>query len=378
MAVASQGCLYCSNPADSLEHPLPAAFGEFKGAPALSASICRNCNNTRISVLDQQLARCGPEALFRRLYGIRGRTSHESVNPFYRGSAGGHRLEMKAYDSNLGFDLLMETENGVYRQLRQIVFIEESGKTHHLPIREGISPVQLKAEYDQLCVVQPCRDVRIFYGTEEKDWVHSLIKETWPSVTLGDGAASATAYSGAVGTVGLTDKYFRGIAKIGFHYFLTQFPEYTGHEAMFSSIRRFIAESAGGVDSANEFVGKRETPLLGEMLTPGIRPDGWVAHVLCAESRPGECLAYVQLFLSDDWDAPIYAVRLANDASIANIASAGHLYIYEDGPEGKRAGEASSLLTFRSTLPPAPFKPVVLPPESAQRFPRPETIEKDR
>ena len=363
MGGESKICLYCSNPADSLEHALPAAFGEFKGAPVLRASVSKGCNNTRLSVLDQQLVRCGPEAFFRRLYAIRGRESHETVNPFYRGSAGGHRLEMKSYDSNLGFDVLIEAENGVYRQARQIVFIEKSGRTHHLPIREGASALQLKAAFDELGVVQPCRDVRIFYGPEEKDWVLALIKETWPSVSFGDGAPSATAYRGAVGTVGLTDRYFRAIAKIGFHYFLTQFPEYTGHEAIFSRIRDFVANGAGGVDAANEFVGKRKTPLMGEMLTAEIRPAGWVAHVLCAEIRPPECLAYVQLFLSEDWDAPIYAVRLATDGSITRVAAAGHFYIYENGPDGKYAGEASSLLTFRSPFPPAPFNPVILPRE---------------
>jgi len=181
---------------------LPAAFGEFSGAPMLTETLCKACNNNRLGVLDEQLVRCGPEAFFRRLYGVQGRAGHDSVNPFYRGSAGGKRLEMKATDPNLGIDVLLEIDKGVPRQARQIVFTEESGKTHHLPIREGTSPVQLKTAFDQLGVVQPCRDVRIFYGPDEKEWVLPLMQQTWPSVTFGDGDPSATTYSGAVGNGG--------------------------------------------------------------------------------------------------------------------------------------------------------------------------------
>ena len=125
-------CIYCPEFPDSAEHPLPAAFGEFENAPHLRDRICTKCNN-RLGLLDEQLARCGPEALFRRLYGIQGRSTHDEVNPFYRGSAGGHRLEMKSWDSNLGIEVLFECENSIYHRLRQIrSFAEflERGQLH--------------------------------------------------------------------------------------------------------------------------------------------------------------------------------------------------------------------------------------------------------
>lgn len=111
-----------------------------------------------------------------------------------------------------------------------------------------------------------------------------LIKAAWPESILGDSGAMASTYQGANTMVVLTDRYFRAIAKIGFHYFLTQFPQYNGHEPMFSAIRRFILEDGSGVERANDFVGRRQHPLLGEMLDPRMRPEGWQAHVLCAET----------------------------------------------------------------------------------------------
>src|SRR5580658_2337094 len=90
-------CLYCSQPALSLEHILPAAFGEFAGAPLLRNRICKDCNN-RLGLLDEQMSRCGPEAFIRRYYNVGGRSGHDQVNTFYRGSADGQRMEMKVFD----------------------------------------------------------------------------------------------------------------------------------------------------------------------------------------------------------------------------------------------------------------------------------------
>lgn len=79
---------------------------------------------------------------------------------------------------------------------------------------------------------------------------------------------------------------------------------------MFAEVRQYILEGGGPIDHANSFIGQRQRPLLGEMLPPGTRPDGWRAHVLCAEIRPGTCLAHVQTFVSEDWPTPAYTVRL--------------------------------------------------------------------
>lgn len=360
-----RSCIYCSETPDSLEHPLPAAFGEFRDAPHLEGQICKKCNGC-LGLLDEQLTRCGPEALLRRFYGVQGRSTHESVNVFERGSAGGHRLDLRAKDNALGMDVLLEIENGTARQMRQIVFVEKSGRTHHLPIREGSSPEQLRAAFNRLSVVQPCEDVRIFCGPEEKKWVERLIKETWPSATLGEGNLGSTTYQGAVGTVVLTDRYFRAVAKMGFHYFLTQFPEYTGHEPMFSEIRQFILQGGGGVDRANEFIRERAHALLDEMLTPGVRPNGWRAHLLCAEIKPGECLAYVQTFVTENWKAPIYAIRLARDAAIVDCRAAGHAYMYYgNGQEGNFSGDALRLESTRADGPAPPLAPVVTRQEAS-------------
>ena len=352
-------CIYCSDLADSLEHPLPAAFGEFTGAPQLRDRICRECNNVHLGVLDEQLVRCGPEGFLRQYHRVWGRPGHDSVNSFYRGSAGGHRLEMKGWDSQLGIEVLLECKDGHCTQARQLIFIEDSGLTHHLPIREDASPEQLLAEFRRLRVKEPF-DTRFLYSPEEADWVEQLIKKTWPAAFSVEGKPPALSYQGVAIRSSLTDRYFRAIAKIGFHYFLTQFSDYTGHEPMFSTVRRFIREGGGGVRRANEFIGMRERPILGELLDAGARPDGWWAHVVCTELKANECLAHVQMFLSKDYPAPIYTIKLAGGSPVTRSQGAGHMYTYySDGRRGKYSGEAVSLET--RTVPGAapPLKPVV-------------------
>jgi hypothetical protein len=312
-----------------------------------------------LGILDEQLARCGPEGFFRKFYGVQGRTTHEKINPFERGSAGARRLDARAVDPKLGFEVAFEHQNGAFRQLRQIVFVEKSGRAHHLPIRDGTTPEQLLAAYKGLGVTAPF-DTHVFFDPEEQPWVEALIRATWPSVTLGKSSLSSTNYEELVVNFELTERYFRAIAKIGFHYFLTQFPRYYGDEPMFSSLHQYILDGGGGIDRANEFIGLRQTPLLGEMLDPKARPDGWQAHVLCCEIRPGVCCAYLQMFLSEDWPPPIYAINLANDPDISLTEAFGHAYIYfTGGAKGKYCGEVHSLATTRAEFPPVRPSPVV-------------------
>jgi hypothetical protein len=359
--MAKATCLYCPEPGLSLEHVLPAAFGEFAGFPLLCNRICQDCNN-RLGLLDEQLTRCGPEAFIRRYYNVTGRSGHESINPFYRGSAGGKRLEMKVFDPNLGFEILVERTDGSYRQLCQIVFIEQATrKIGHVPIPENMTPQELRAVYNRLNLTPPL-DMYVICGAEEEQRVQEVIRATSPQTTLGPRAGVTTTYgSAAVISFGLTERYFRAVAKIGFHYFLSQFPEYTGHEPKFSDIRRFIAIGDRDVNRANEFVGERQLPLVGQALG-GARPDGWFGHILCADVTNGEYRAHVQLFICEDFQPRIYSVRLGHSPIDLNNGAAGHCLVYfRDSHHGRFAGEAHRLTAARFGFPPESLAPVVRP-----------------
>jgi hypothetical protein len=351
-------CLYCPDQPDSTEHPLPAAFGEFKNAPLLKDRICTPCNNQRLGLLDEQLSRCGPEAVLRRFFGVHGRSTHDNVNPHYRGSAGGRRLEMKAFDAAMGVQVELECLKGQVRQSRQLVVVESSGKTHHLPIPEELrDPEKLRAAYLGLRVTQPA-DVRLIYDPSEFVWLEPLFKAAFPDASFEERGLGAENYpQGAAVKIELTDRYFRAIAKIGFHYFLTQFSGYSGLESCFSDLRRFITEDGGPIERINTFIGIRESPLLSPMMD-GARPNSWMAHVLCAEISD-ECVAHVQFFVCQDYRAPVYTVRLGPKADNAVTRATGHIYRYSDGAlTGKYSGEAQLLTVTRAAIA-GPLKPVV-------------------
>jgi hypothetical protein len=102
----------------------------------------------------------------------------------------------------------------------------------------------------------------------------------------------------------------------------------------------------------------RQHPLLGDMVNPNVRPDGWRAHLVCAEVMPGRCFAHVQMFLTEDWPAPTYTIRLATDPAVVGTGAAGHIYrYYPDGSRARLSGEAERLRTARANFaapPPAP------------------------
>jgi hypothetical protein len=267
---------------------------------------------------------------------------------------------MRATDEKLGIEVGLELQDGQYRQLRQIVFIEnESGKAHHLPIRDGTTSDQLQAAYKALNVKSPF-ETRVFYDLQEEPWVRDLIHAAWPSAIAGPSAVSATNYRGLTVNFELTERYFRAIAKIGFHYFLTQFPQYDGAEPIFFDLRQYVFDGGGTIDRANQFIGVRQAPLIVEMLDPRARPDGWHAHLLCAEIQRGAHLAHLQTFLSEDWPGPIYTIKLGADPGANVHRGRGHGYVYfPNGPQGKFSGEVHDLIVVQTDAPLPQLRPVI-------------------
>ena len=338
-------CLYCTAEAISLEHVLPAAFGEFKDAPNLNNYICACCNNGPLGLLDQQIARCGPEALLRKFYAVEGRAEHIKVNPFARGSAKGQRLEFSTFDREVGVEVNLEIENGNVTQLCEMIFVETaSGKVHHLPLRENMTPTELREGVARLEVVAPF-DARFSCYPREREWLQKLIKEVWPAVILSEGKLMSNIIERPVAKFVMGERYFRAIAKIGFHYFLTQFPKYSGREEIFATIRKFIYEDTDKpVGRINEFMGVRRDSLLQGLMNPKARPAGWRAHILAAEVQAGVCAAHVQMFLTEEHVGPIYSVVLAGDQAIEGDDAFAHAYLYyREGKKGRFSGETITL-----------------------------------
>jgi hypothetical protein len=297
----------------------------------------------------------------RKFYGVQGRPENAKVNPFARGSAGGRRLEFSTFDREAGVEVHLEIEDGAVTQLCELIFVEtESGKVHHLPLSQGMTAVWVRGEMDRLAIAKPF-ETRVSCYPHEQDWVQTLMKEVSPGVTFSEGKPLSTVIERPEATFVLGERYFRAFAKVGFHYFLTQFPVYTGHEEMFRRIREFIYEdTTEPIRRINDFISVRQHPLLAEMLNPNLRPDGWRAHILAAEAQPGVCAAHIQMFLTEESGGPIYTIVLARDTAISEHNAFAHAYrYYPGGKRGKFSGEAKPLPTIKVATAFPPATPVV-------------------
>ena len=342
-------CLYCNAEGDTTEHVIPAAFGDFRDAPRLQTPVCRTCNNERLGRLDEQLARCGPEGFMRSFYNVTGRPRHEEVNPFARGSAGGSRLEFSTFDREVGVEVNLEIRDGVAVQMCELILVEkETGKAHHFPLTEATTADQLRIQIQRRAIPKPW-EVRLSCRPHERPWVEKLLREHSPGIAFSEPKLMSHVIETPTVKFQLGERYFRAIAKVGFHYFLTQFPMCSGYEALFDRIRSFICkETDEPVRRVNEFVQKRNHPLLLPMLNPDARPDGWRAHILAAETAPGVCRAHIQMFLTEENPGLIYTVNLVQDSAITDLAAYAHLYRYfSGGRQGRFSGDASSLPSIR-------------------------------
>lgn len=107
----------------------------------------------------------------------------------------------------------------------------------------------------------------------ERVWVERLLQEHSQGATFSEPKLMSHIIETPEVKLQVGERYFRGIAKIGLHYFLSQFPVYSGHEQIFSRIRSFIfEETTEPIRRVDEFIQVRCHPLVLPMLDPNARP----------------------------------------------------------------------------------------------------------
>jgi hypothetical protein len=331
-------CLYCDSEPASCEHSLPAALGEFVNAPLLENRLCGDCNNKRIGKLDEQFARCGIEALLRTQLGIKGRSHHEEVNPFYRGSSGGGRIQASAWDDNFQCKVNIEfTGTNQARQITEIIFIDKDGRDHHIPLTPKTTVEELRAGFARLELEEPFI-ARITFDTAKEGWARDIVLDAWPSVTFSEPTVGSSLFEGSLIEFRLTDRYFRAVAKIGFHYFLSQFTLFSGREPAFDDIRNFIITDINEdpTTAINQFVKRRTHPVL----FPPYRKDGWLGNALVAEIRDGQCMAHFEPFIHRNIRVEARTIMLGRVPDVGNHVAAHLNLYYPEGKRGKFSGQA--------------------------------------
>ena len=353
----SNRCIYCEWEGRlSREHYLPRCLGNFRNYELLNDRVCKRCNES-FSEIDEQFCRSGPEAIVRALLGVEGRKAHRKISPFQRGSAGADRLVFMAKrlreDSSVEeVELDMDRKSREVRRLRQIIFSSGSQSVAIRITDDMREPGQLLAKMKERGVLMMRPDASDGEVTtaeitgadpEEVEWMRHLLSGLEdnmlgePEVSLGEPEREAK----SVMKANPTEKYFRGLAKIGFHYFLKHMEGFHGSEEAFRAIREFIMN--GKAEDVDRFVEGRQSHLVVD-IAPGESPTGF-RHVLVARASYEKLLCRMQFFIhpkylssiykTNPYTLSIYTVNLGRNPSRIDYPYArSHSFTYSDEHRG--------------------------------------------
>lgn len=348
-------CLYCgtSDP-KSIEHTLPACFGEFRNLPLLTNRICKDCNG-KLSKAEQQLCRSGPEAILREYLGVSGRGSHTRVNPFERGSSGAKAIDFKAIHPEFGFEVLFEFHPKYgFGELLQAVFVDETGKSHPVRLRAIMTPKE-SADYLRQYAKRHGYEkmtVHFFGNRDDTAWLEKLGAELGEDRVEWSQPQTPMVVANPLSAVSVTGLFFQAVAKVAFHYFLAVTNLVSGDEPIFNDLREYLLE--GG--RRDEFVAEVREPIF-YFPKPGLTLE-W-GHLLSVESLPDRVQARLQLFIGPQNNPWTYRVTLTRQP--LPFTPIGHYCHYFQQPiseqpfvrilrEGRFQGEAVELASFGSSF----------------------------
>jgi hypothetical protein len=339
-------CIYCGEEKEfSREHYLPECLGRFKNFETLDDRVCRECNNRIGRELEDQFCRAGEVGFLRYGLGIEGKKRKEAVNPFERGSSGSSPLMMKAKIPGQGEEVRLQLVKGTREgrtvhvdYIPQVILTTEAGETHHILLTNMTKPEELKEKIDAL-KIEKVKQINVVATADERELVEGLtsflpeVKATeWEDLPMSGKTFTQTEYE-------VTDRYFRAIAKIAFHYALKHFRHFRGDEEMFEGIRNFIMN--GG--NIQDFVRWSKKQIV--EIKPGYSPSTF-AHVIHARANEQFVWSRLQFFIGPQTIPLVYRVALAvNKPILSYDIMEGHSFCYyEEGIKDGFAGVMDQLL----------------------------------
>ena len=327
-------CIYCPQPIyegkRSREHVLSAGFGSFRDAPFLLDRVCRRCNH-EIGKAEEQLLRSSPIGLFRVIADVEGR-DRKQPSPFYRGSAGSPPLLTLGTPPDRDYPILWEVHRGTTNvsPLRQVVLRLQDGQIELIPVPDTMRTSNGFTQVVRQRGIENFEVVECFTkGPDEWSWLSQMLSPhvdpqraehqhlTWPKGKI------------ELGTRFQVDKrFFRAVAKIGFHYVLSQLSTLTGHEPQFEAIRHFIRYGEGEPD---DFVLEHLRQFVGTF-REGLAPSDWT-HLLYLEKTSDSITGRCQFFLGPTLLPPHYEIHVGDNPSglMHHRQIEAHFFKYEVG-----------------------------------------------
>jgi hypothetical protein len=340
-------CIYCGNEKRfSKEHYLPECLGKFKGFETLDDRICKECNGHCGRQLEDQFCRAGEIGFLRYGLGIEGKKRKQEVNPFERGSSGSSPLKMKGQVSEQDGEIHLQLVKGS-RQGRvvgvdyvpQVILYTESGEVHHVLLTNMNEPEQLGTKIEELQIGK-LKQVNLIAPEADRDRAEKvtsifpeLARTEWENLPMSGKSFTRTEYE-------VTDRYFRAIAKIGFHYVLKHFRHFRGDEEMFTGIRNFIMN--GG--PIQDYVTWSNKQII-EQIKSGYCPVTF-GHVILGRANEQLIWSRLQFFVGPDTIPQVFNVVIARNKPtlVYDITSGHQFFYYEEGVKDGFAGSMEKLV----------------------------------
>ena len=355
-------CIYCGSTGPfGREHYIPRALGTFLGLVRLTDKICEEPCGDDLGKLDAAIVRNSPDALFRVLAGVRGRSKHQDISPFYYGLYSGQTIKVLGKHPRLGADVLWEIEPGTMnvREANQIV-IRRGDEYLPFPLPdEGIEDYLrfIIREHD----LKGAPIVAVFAGDGEDNALLTATVEAIKAVATATEGASITS-AGQIepghrvrteAALPITQTYARGIAKIAFHYLLAHTERvFTGHEPAFDDVKRYITTGEGFENR----IALTALPIVEDLRHPGALK--YYTHTVQATVAYDEIVVRVQLFAGPDVLPPSWVVRVARNPSYIYTESFGHAFVLTGDAADGHQGEMSELANISHIVLPARRKPL--------------------
>src|ERR1039458_9640123 len=222
------------------EHWFPRGLGKFRGYKELKEKICEDCNRRFGTELEDVFLHCGPEALFREIFGGGlGRRAHNKHNIFARGAKGHGPVLVKGIDPDSGRVILWEvSKSSESKPARQILIVNQEGEVDWVRLGSLGTPVSDRKALLEAKRAAGFRPERI-YGDSREDLqqINQLCVDVFGDKRVQFFSGDAGIVVSAQSVFSLSQPYLRAIAKIGFHSFLHFFPNFSGFEAEFDDIK---------------------------------------------------------------------------------------------------------------------------------------------
>lgn len=328
-------CIYCGSKDFCDAHILPECLGRFKGLSLQKDIVCSECDH-EIGRAEEQLAKCGMEALLKTHLDIKGKKKHKSTSPFRRRHAGQGPIELKALYPGEDYPVYVEPigdgENA--QPLPQLLLIDSQKKHYCIRLSnpKETTVEYLKKEIGGSGLKGRLRVETVGMTNDEIDFIFGLLKicdssmneESTPNNKKHPTKKVYTKVP-AKGKVIVDARYFRAIAKIGFHYFLQYSEYFNGHEDCFFPLKQFIRYGKG---KAECFVEQKRGNLVSDF-KHGFRPK-YYGNIIIGDFHNNSATADVQLFIGRDYDPPYYKITLAKNCLQIQLDknTFGHFFSY--------------------------------------------------